>query len=493
MLFFIVVFMMVAPVIVFFAKGYRFNLEDGIFVYSGSITIKSWPRNVDIYLNGEKQTDKNYNVINDAYTINGIKPGSYTLSCEKEGYTNWEKKIDVHSGISTEFWNVVLFPKEPVAETETFKNSSELKQFFLSPRDEEEIVFFSENKQTGSSEAYLLNTDTQETSLLYSTEELSFIDNENLRENVEWNSNNEKVLVPFLSREEEKNYKIIEIKKEEAEQIYDLNQLFNQEEKEKKQIKKVRWMFDKKEEMIILTDNRELYHFDYKEIGKRKLIDENVSGFDFADSDLFYSKLPHNIIWKTKQDDPENKKQVTGEKFSFENQDANFVELTVYDKNRFFIKNENGQGYLFNQNPEKNETQKISMKSPVKNVQFSNDGKKILCWNEYEIWYYMLRDWEIQPKRESGRKITVTRFSSPIKNIQWMENYENIVFSTNETIKSSEVDPRNKLNITNLFRASQNLQEKSVIYDKINQTLYYLDEGNLKSVVLIDKLGFLGF
>jgi hypothetical protein len=218
-----------------------------------------------------------------------------------------------------------------------------------------------------------------------------------------------------------------------------------------------------------------------------------VSGFDFAGDDLFYSKLPHNIVWKTKQDNLEKKEQVTGEKFSFTNQSASFVNLTVYDKNRFFIKNKSGESYIFNRNPEKNEVKKITMDSLVENIQFSDDGKKILCWNNYEIWYYMLRDWEIQPKRESGEKITITRFSDPIKNIQWMENYENIIFSINKTIKSSGVDPRNKLNITDLFQVSQELPEKSVIYNKRNQILYYLDEGDLKSVVLIDKLGFLGF
>lgn len=493
MLFFIMLFMIVAPVIVLFAKGYRFNLEDGIFVYSGSITIKSWPRNVDIYLDGKKQTDKNYNIINDAYTINGVKPGSYTLSCEKEGYSEWKKDIYIHSGVSTEFWNVILFPKESITETETFENSGNTRQFFLSPKDDEEIVLFSKNKQTNSSDVYLLNTETQETNPLYSSEKLSFIDNENLRENVEWNSNNKKVLIPFLSQEEEKRYKLVEIKKEEAEQIYDLNQLFNQKEKDKKQIRKVRWMFDKKEEMVVLTKDQELYHFDYKAIGERELIDENVSGFDFAGNDLFYSKLPHNIIWKTKQNNLKKKEQITGEKFSFTSQDAGFVNLNVYDKNRFFIKSETGEGYLFNKNPEKNEVQKIPMESPVKDIQFSNDGKKVLCWSEYEIWYYMLRDWKIQPKRESGEKITITRFSTPIKNIQWMENYENIIFSVNKTIKSSGVDPRNKLNITDLYQSSQDLPEKSALYDKRNQSLYYLDEGDLKSVVLIDKLGFLGF
>lgn len=132
MSFFIVLFMMVAPVVVLFAKGYRFNLENGIFIYSGSVTIKSWPRDIEIYLDGERQTNKHYNVLNDAYTINGIKPGTYSLACKKEGYTAWRKQIDVHSGVSTEFWNVLLFPKENIRESNTFQ-ASNIEQFFLLP------------------------------------------------------------------------------------------------------------------------------------------------------------------------------------------------------------------------------------------------------------------------------------------------------------------------------------------------------------------------
>src|SRR6056297_1754788 len=109
MFFFIFLFLLIAPTIIFFARGYRFDLEHGIFVYSGAVTIKSWPQDVKIYLDGEK-ADKNLNYINGSYTINGVKPGDYLLECRKEGYTSWKKNISVHSGISTEFWNILLFP-----------------------------------------------------------------------------------------------------------------------------------------------------------------------------------------------------------------------------------------------------------------------------------------------------------------------------------------------------------------------------------------------
>ncbi|MBT7431959.1 PEGA domain-containing protein, partial [bacterium] len=110
LLFFIILFFLTAPVIVLFAKGYRFDTVNNIFVYSGSITIKSAPRDIDIYVDNKKQKKSKLSVINGSYTLNGIRPGKHTIACKKEGYTSWSKTINVHSGISTEFWNILLLP-----------------------------------------------------------------------------------------------------------------------------------------------------------------------------------------------------------------------------------------------------------------------------------------------------------------------------------------------------------------------------------------------
>ncbi|MDZ7611942.1 MAG: PEGA domain-containing protein [Candidatus Moranbacteria bacterium] len=530
MSFFIVLFMMVAPVVVLFAKGYRFNLENGIFIYSGSVTIKSWPRDIEIYLDGERQTNKHYNVLNDAYTINGIKPGTYSLACKKEGYTAWRKQIDVHSGVSTEFWNVLLFPKENIRESNTFQ-ASNIEQFFLSPRNPEEIVYFATGKEekietnkeqsaeedsgqgaAQTNQIYLLDTEEEENSLLYSTQKYSFLEE---RENIEWNASNESVLFPLKNDKGEKTYLLAELKKDEIEKTFVLNNIFNQQPEAEKtekpesapdageeievetegneKIKKVRWMFNKKDELIILTQNHNLYHFDYKNPEDKTLISENVSGFDFAGNEIYYTQLPNNIVWQVSQNDLENKTQITNSRFLPENYKDKFISLTVYDEYRLFIKTETGKGLLFNKNPEKNETQRLETSSKITDVQFSDDGKKLLLWNSHEVWYRMLRDWKIQPKRESGEKIILTRFSSPVKNVQWMENYENIIFTVDKTIKSSEADPRDHLNMVDISKAETEFQEKDVIYNKNNQKLYYLGENALTSELLISKIGFLGF
>lgn len=348
--------------------------------------------------------------------------------------------------------------------------------------------------------------------MLYSTQKYSFLEE---RENIEWNASNESVLFPLKNDKGEKTYLLAELKKDEIEKTFVLNNIFNQQPEAEKtekpesapdageeievetegneKIKKVRWMFNKKDELIILTQNHNLYHFDYKNPEDKTLISENVSGFDFAGNEIYYTQLPNNIVWQVSQNDLENKTQITNSRFLPENYKDKFISLTVYDEYRLFIKTETGKGLLFNKNPEKNETQRLETSSKITDVQFSDDGKKLLLWNSHEVWYRMLRDWKIQPKRESGEKIILTRFSSPVKNVQWMENYENIIFTVDKTIKSSEADPRDHLNMVDISKAETEFQEKDVIYNKNNQKLYYLGENALTSELLISKIGFLGF
>lgn len=478
-LFFVLLFMLVAPTVVLFAQGYRFNWENNIFVYSGSITVKSWPRDIEIYIDGKKQDSKNLNLINRAYTINGIKPGKYRLTCSRPGFTSWEKEINVHSGLTTEFWNVILFPNEENRETEVFEFDQEnITQFFLSPNKNDELILFA-NKEN-SNRVETLNTKNQEREILFETDLYSFVEKESGL-NIEWNAENKKFILPVVDQNEKEDYLIVNT---EDESFLILSDFFDENK-----IKKARWMFDEKNQLLVLNDKNQLFNFNYQE-ETTELIAENVGDYDFADYNIYYTRLPNNFVWEIKQSDLENKKQITSEIIKSDKE--NFIKITAYDKHRIFLSDKNNN-LVFIEDKEKGEILNIKPTEKITGVQFSNDGKKLLCWNENEIWYYMLKDWEVQPKRYLGDKITIARSSETIKNVQWLDNYENIVLSTGNKIRSFEADPRNKTNISNLKTTDQNLEEKDLIYNKSNQTAYYLDNNKIFSTLLIDNSGFLGF
>lgn len=480
-LFFVFLFALVAPTVVLFAQGYRFNLEDNIFIYSGSITIKSWPRDIEIYLDGKRQTDKNLNLINGSYTINGIKPGKYTLTCSKPGYTSWEKEIRVRSGISTEFWNILLFPEKEAQELETLDLVGEVKQIFLFPKKNDQLIFFTQEESINK--IYFLDKEKQENKLIFETEKYSFVDKEE-GFNIEWNSDNKKFILPVDDEKNQRDFLVINTEDEDTKKFISLEKFFP-----KNSIVKARWMFDEKDQLVILTEDGKLSFFDYKK-ETTELIAENISGFDFSDYSLYYSQLPNNLIWKVKQNDFQNRKQITTRPFVLD-EEQKLIDITAYDEDRIVL-NSPEKTLIYNQDSKKDVISILEPTEKISGIQFSNDGKKLLCWNEHEVWYYMLRDWEVQPKRFFGDKITITRSSEAIKNIQWMDNYENIILSTDKEVRSFEIDPRNKTNISNLLASENSLAENDLIYNKNNQTAYFLDNNKLFSLVLIDSSGFLG-
>jgi hypothetical protein len=480
-LFFVFLFFLVAPTIVLLAQGYQFNLEDNIFIYSGSVTIKSWPKDIDIYLDGEKQDNKKLNLINGSYTINGVRPGKYTLTCSKPGYTDWEKEIRVRSGISTEFWNVLLFPKEEAQEIEIAELPGEAQQIFLFPKKNDQLILFTE--QNSENQIYLLDLKKSDNQLIFKTNNYNFVEKSGGL-NIEWNSNNKKFILP-TEKDGLRDFLVIDTDNKDYEKFTPLNQFFP-----KDPIHKVRWMFDEKDEMAILTKSGKFYSFDYqREIPQ--LIAENVSGFDFSDYSIYYSQLPNNLVWQIKQNDLKNKKQITSEAFELKN-DLKFLDIIAYDENRIVLNNL-GETLIYNKDTENDSTLSLRPSENISNIQFSNDGKKLLCWNDHEVWYYMLREWEVQPKRYFGDKITITRSSEPIKNIQWMDNYENILFSTDKNIRSFEIDPRNKTNVSDIFDSKDSIEDKNLLYNKSNQTTYLLTENKILSLKILDARGFLGF
>lgn len=489
MFFFIILFAITAPLVVFFATGYRFDNKTGIFVHSGSITLKSWPRDVEIFLDGKKQESKRLNNINNSYTINGVRPGHYLLKCEKEGYTAWEKEIDVHSGISTEFWNVVLFPLKN-QEIKSYDTNS-ISQFFLSPRDNDEIIYLGE--KTGSRTVGLLNIQSSETKELFSTNELYFLQ-DNQKENIEWSSDNKKIMIPLLDKKGQKQYFLAKAEKESLKEVVSLNQLFEEVfPKADPAFHNARWMFDKNDEVIILSNDHKLYYFYLEQPENSFIIDENVSSFDFAGNRIYYSQLPNNLVWEIRDNNKSTKRQITN--ISASSGKNEFLDLFVYDEYRVALINESKQLFVFNEEKEKGEKTMSEIGSPVEMIQFSNDGKKMLYWTGNEIWNLMLRDWEVQPLRKKDDRFMITRFSEPIGNVQWMDDYENIIFSVGNLIKSVELDVRSRTNIVDVAKTDYPLKEKDVIFSKQSRILFFKNKfgENLKiqSQLLVDKGGFL--
>lgn len=477
-LFWLIFFMFVvsAPLIVLHSKGYRFDQQRGIFVYSGSITLKTIPSSVKIFIDNQEQASKSLDIINNSITINGLKPGTYLVRVEADGYQSWEKIIEAHSGLSTEFWNVVLVPQEPKI---SGLASQKVFRFFPSPFGKK--IAFVQNTDNAFS---LFATDfkSNEVSGIFSSNEVSFP--ENKLDNLEWNFKEDLILAP-IKRKTKPDYLIAS-----ASQAVD--PVFLADISKLSSIRNARWSPREKDVVYFLANDATegsngLFRISLLEKSTELVVPE-VSAYDISQN-LIYFIQKNNILFKSELDG-KNIAQVNGIPFS-ENESGVGSRLIVYDDNRqVFISNED-KLFLHNSGSE-NIYQKICDRTL--GAQFSDDGKKLLFWSPNEISVAYLRKWEVQPYREENEIQNVVRVSSPVDNVFWFNDYEHVFFSQNKKIKLLELDPRDRKVNMDVFE--NNLDSFSATYDGRNGYYFFTsnsgDDTKIFYFALPEETGIFG-
>lgn len=125
----------VTPIVIFFARGYRPDLQTGKISITGVLTIQSFPDNAQVYINSQLQ-----NLVTEG-DIN-LLPGSYLVEVRKEGYQSWSKHITIHQEIVTSL-NARLFPTIPTLKAVSSQGASIPT---LSP-DGTKVAYVSKNNQ----------------------------------------------------------------------------------------------------------------------------------------------------------------------------------------------------------------------------------------------------------------------------------------------------------------------------------------------------------
>lgn len=449
-----VLFWITSAIIIGYAFGYRFNLKKGIFVYAGSITLKTTPQESDVYINNKLYSAKKLNRINNSYHIGGIFPGEYLLEVKSSDHNSWSKKITVQSGISTEFWNIVLTNENPTILSYTING---ILKFFISPRKNNVAVAQKENDIFSVS---IFSPDKTDIKNIFSSNEYSFTDNE--KENIEWTPQAHRIIIPTIKNDtNEKTYFIASTDDEEKINLKDITNNEN--------ISNVRWDPETKNVLFYMLNN-DLFRIDLDNPTESKMIAQNISSYELASNGLYFFQLPEGIVYKTNFSGTNSPKQIT--RISPDMTNDQYYKIIAYDDQRMTLINNSGSLYIFNQGENEEYFKKISSNS--KGSQFSDDGKKLLFWNDNEIFVYFVREWDVQPAREESELIPITRYAEKIKNIQWSRDYEHIIFTVDKKIKLIELDQRDRRNLMDI--TSLNIDDSYVVNNNSDALIYFTNK-----------------
>ncbi len=474
---FVTLFLLTVPLVLLRARGYRFDYHRGVFVYSGTLTFKSNPQTVDVRLNGTLAASKQLDRINSSYNITGLLPNAYNFQVSAPGFQAWNKNIAIHSGVATEFWNVLLTRD---SYDRTTYDTTGVEKFFLSPKNK--LLAYTvptAEKITAS----VFDIGAKKTTATFDFPGWNFAGADR-QENIEWSPDESAFSLPVKTTANGQtayDYFIVT--------LADQTQLDLAKFLGKDSISHVRWD-PKQTGYLFFLDGDTLYRANLKAKGDVAAIATGVSAYDLSGSNVYYALLSNNLLYKNSLDGQAQPTQITN---NFPGEAAEKIaSLVVYDDARIALLDDHQDLYIFNQGEHANYFRKLN--DGILETHFSDDGKKLLFWSGNEISVYYLRDGISQPQRTEDTMENITRYSTPVQNVQWFYDYEHVVFTVGRFTKIIELDARDRRNCLDIFNT--NLDNPFVIYNSFLGNVFFTDTANssttLNSIIFPEKTSILG-
>ncbi|KKR21771.1 MAG: hypothetical protein UT48_C0004G0027 [Parcubacteria group bacterium GW2011_GWE2_39_37] len=418
---FILSFLIITPLVILYANGYTFSLNKKSIVKTGMLVLNTKPESANIYLNGVPEETflgsyfgKRIKVTTPA-KIKNIIPGEYLVRVELENYWPWEKKLTVYPGGTTFAEDVILFRKEL---PQIIAANTRISQ--QSPNKEYSIIYDDNNVS-------LVNLENGNiTNLLNSTTSPMIV----------WSPRSTKFII---------NNTIFDIYN--PEKRISISQLDFQPEN-------IKWNFSQ-DDIIYFKEKNKIYSFNITNQTVKAIAEMQISGDYFIkdkyifslsrvgnDSNLNVVDLNSSVIVKSI-------KLPNTFNYEFINTDNELINL--YDKDKEIL-------YLINPFADY-----LPIREIINNIKIAKwvGPAKLLFANDYEIWLYDLGQ---------NKKTILNRLSEKIKDVVWHPSNNYIIYSTEKSINTLELDERDRYRTIELV-AGENL--KIINLNRNGSILYF--------------------
>ena len=414
----VILFAVIAPLVVFYSQGYRFDFEIKKIVQTGAFYFKVLPRGVEIYLNGK--LIKKTSVLTSSALIENLLPKSYEIQIKKEGYRFWQKNLEIKEKQVTEAKNIILFPENPKLEI-LIKNVGD---FWFSPDGKKIVIYESAAASPPSSNWNLKLYELEKNikSQLIQEKDI-YLRGANLL-NLEFSDDSKEIYLNIGMKEQEKNF------------VLELNKF-----------------------PPILTER------------KISSISENVVASQSLNNKIYYLDNS-GYVFKT-DSSPDLFQKGTELKINtkpFPVQPETEYKLRVFQD--YIFLQEKKSLYLYDQDSESFE----KFFDGISNLKISPDLNKLVFSSKSEIWILFLKDSDSPFLYQKGDKVFLTRISEKIDNIFWLNSYY-LIFNSGSKIKIAEIDDRDGISIIEIAE----FESPKIFWNKTDKKLYILSNGNLYS------------
>lgn len=424
----IIFFVIITPIILLYAQGFRYDFKQNKLIKVGLLYIETTPKTSSIYLN-DKLIKKNTPV-----RLNNLIPGEYNLKVEKDGYFDWEKNVKIEPESASIYNDIILFKNNKNIQ----KLSDDNIKLINSSPDLKKIIYLINDQNLNTLKLFNTNSGNTET--------VKTILPANI-DNIIWSADSKKILI----RTSDEKYFVYDIGNNQFTRLSDIfeNLLSN-----------VKWSDDVS--FIYAVSNNKLYKINYSTSEKEILLDKEMTDYQISNNYIYYTEGKNNNIILNKYDvrskDTINLSIIeNSEKIVFKDCPLKNYILLHDEKNQIL--------YIFNK-----DSDKLIEKFPnkVKDFSFSSDNKKILYFNDYEIWIYDI---------ENGENNLITRSLEIISQAVFHPLQQNIIYLKNSQINIIEVSGP----IRNNYELTANAD--NLICDLKGENIYFLLNENDKKIL----------
>ncbi|MBU1167038.1 PEGA domain-containing protein [Patescibacteria group bacterium] len=470
----IFIFVTIAPLLVFYATGYRFDLKNSEIRFVGMIDIASTPKDADIFLDDEL-------IEKTPYQIRNLFPRSYTLKLQKEGYHNWEKNLPVESKQVTWVKNARLFLTNP-PQKEVLEKPV---QDFI-PLSQNEKVAYTIKNENHLPELWLFDLDSQDNKKLFTTalpekpteeakEEKEASYNIELKDLVA-SDNSAALLFTLKEDDASPKYYYQSIKNEESILLSDFIQ---------RNINQIDFCPNEDQRILYLSDNS-LYEFDIKEKQENRIA-EDVLAFKTSSQNSYFIKKESgalSLYEKSKNGtlNFDKSSHLMESNLPFEG----LKDMEVGSGNNLSIIDDKKNLYLFRS--ENDRLEKIA--DNVTHMKWGARGEKILFRNHSELSFY-----EVSPLSEQSFKQDyrvnqsnlITRYGREITAFGWFPDEEWVWVSFDNQFKIIELDERGGRNHFDFL--SDRSIDPEVFFGKKGEQMFYQEEdaNRIMKMTLFEK------
>jgi len=431
-IFFIVLFIILAPLVIAYTMGYRYNFGTNQIQKTGVLIVNSYPDEADVFLN-EKIAGEQTPAV-----VKKILPNVYDVRVTKKNYIPWTKKLEVKSAQSTFAENIILF----LDTTPRLITEKEIINPTFSP-DKTNLAYLIE--ETDWIEAWIYSFKNNGFTLIdrRPKEGITSVD-------MRWSSGSSNIYLEIIGPELTEQV------------IYDTNgsKLINLNEVFINPVTNYKWSRTSDDVFYALDENK-LYAYNLLNNQKTFLLGGVVEYF-VRGNKIFLITPSEDYVIVEEFDILNPDAEVTQlyelppGKYKFEDASYPYLlikkdsqELLLFDTSAPFtepILNQEAQGYSWHAS--------------------DNGDRRLLYFTEFEIWVFYPQD---------KYNELITRAGEEIMNAEWHRFGTYIFYGLENDIKVIELDSREKRNIFDLVNNAK-INKFSTDYNSKN--LYFIGEVN---------------